>query len=262
MTMPSLLRVRRRHGRAGLFPLAVAVVLALPPAGAAASTGSAESAPDTLDSLAPQVSVVRPDGGETFAAATAETLRWTIAEHSWPTTGEPVRVRVFDGGDVLLDDTVAPDAGGDYSYVWLVPLGVETTAATLRIDAVDRFGWSGTDTGGDFTITDPVTAVPAARLTDALGPVWPNPFNPSTTIAFSLRASARVELAVYDLRGRKLAGLVSGRRDAGRHEVVWLGRDDRGRALPSGTYLARLTIATDDASRTTASLVARLTLVK
>jgi len=77
----------------------------------------------------------------------------------------------------------------------------------------------------------------APTLTDA----FPNPFNPSTTLAFTLPAAGTVRLDVYDVTGRRVRRLLDGPAAAGRNEVVWDGRDDAGRALASGAYLARLT---------------------
>jgi len=81
-------------------------------------------------------------------------------------------------------------------------------------------------------------APPAARAPELAAA--PNPFNPRTTLAFTLDRGGPVRLAVYDPRGHRLAVLVDEQRAAGRHEIVWDGRDDTGRALPSGLYLARL----------------------
>lgn len=68
----------------------------------------------------------------------------------------------------------------------------------------------------------------------------PNPFNPRTAIAFELPAEAAVRLEVFDLAGNRLCSLVDGVLPAGTHEATWDGRDSRGRAQPSGHYLARL----------------------
>jgi hypothetical protein len=68
----------------------------------------------------------------------------------------------------------------------------------------------------------------------------PNPFNPSTTLSFSLKTAGRARLSVHDLRGRLLRVLAQGELSAGRHESVWDGLDRSGRALPSGVYFARL----------------------
>jgi hypothetical protein len=68
----------------------------------------------------------------------------------------------------------------------------------------------------------------------------PNPFNPMTDIRYSVAQSGHVNLAVYDVAGRRLRTLVDGRLIAGDHHVTWDGKDDAGRALPSGTYFCRV----------------------
>jgi subtilisin-like proprotein convertase family protein len=84
--------------------------------------------------------------------------------------------------------------------------------------------------------TDAVDPAPAF----ALHGNWPNPFNPSTCLEFSLDAPGRARLGVYDLRGRLLARPLDEDLAAGTHSVLWHGRDQAGRTLPSGVYLARL----------------------
>ncbi len=65
---------------------------------------------------------------------------------------------------------------------------------------------------------------------------YPNPFNPSTTISYTLDNANSVKLAVYDLSGREVATLVDGYREIGTHEVTF---DASG--LASGVYVYRLT---------------------
>ena len=77
---------------------------------------------------------------------------------------------------------------------------------------------------------------------DELLQPYPNPFNPVTTLAFTLKDPARVELAVFDLRGRRMAGIHSGPLDSGRHEFQWNGQDQQGLRVASGVYFARLKI--------------------
>ncbi len=69
----------------------------------------------------------------------------------------------------------------------------------------------------------------------------PNPFNPSTTVGFSLATATGVELSVYDITGRLVATLASGEFPAGSHAAVWDGRDDTGRETASGIYFYALT---------------------
>jgi aminopeptidase N len=64
----------------------------------------------------------------------------------------------------------------------------------------------------------------------------PNPFSAATRIAFSLPKALEVEMNVYDVRGREVARLIDKRMDAGRHSVMWTGRDRAGRAVAPGVY--------------------------
>ena len=68
----------------------------------------------------------------------------------------------------------------------------------------------------------------------------PNPFNPSTTVRFSLRQPGKVSLTIYDILGRTIRKLIDGNLESGVHDVSFDGHDDRGRPLASGIYLARL----------------------
>lgn len=104
-------------------------------------------------------------------------------------------------------------------------------------------------------IAAPDIADRRAPALPALDPCQPNPFNPSTTIRLELPAPGLASLDVFDLSGRRVRALLSGHQDAGAHSVVWDGRDDAGRIVGAGTYLARLEAG--GAASTT-----RMTLVK
>jgi subtilisin family serine protease len=77
--------------------------------------------------------------------------------------------------------------------------------------------------------------------TFALGQNYPNPFNASTSIRFSLDKPGVVTLSIFDLLGRKVRQLHSGKLSAGEHAYVWDGSDDRGSAVTSGIYFYKLT---------------------
>jgi hypothetical protein len=86
------------------------------------------------------------------------------------------------------------------------------------------------------TVTD-VSPAPA-KLDFALPA--PNPSADRTRLAFSLTVRGPVDLSVFDLAGRRVRGLSSGVFDAGPHEILWDGRGEDGRLVPSGLYFARL----------------------
>lgn len=64
---------------------------------------------------------------------------------------------------------------------------------------------------------------------------YPNPFNPTTTIRFSVETSHATSLHIYDINGRLVETLVNGEMQAGDHEIVWNAGEK-----PSGVYFLRL----------------------
>lgn len=70
----------------------------------------------------------------------------------------------------------------------------------------------------------------------ALHQNYPNPFNPATTISFDLSRRSNITLSVYNILGQKVATLLNGFLDAGRHETLWNGCTDRGETVGSGLY--------------------------
>jgi flagellar hook assembly protein FlgD len=89
-----------------------------------------------------------------------------------------------------------------------------------------------------------VAAKKKVTLPDALQffPNYPNPFSDQTTLEYVLPDPGQVRLAVYDVLGRQVRVLVDENQKAGRHTVPWDGRDESGRRLASGVYLARLVV--------------------
>jgi len=69
---------------------------------------------------------------------------------------------------------------------------------------------------------------------------YPNPFNPSTTIAYSLKESGKVEIGIYNLKGQLVRTLVNEAKAAGNHIAVFDGLDNHGMNLGSGVYLYRM----------------------
>jgi hypothetical protein len=74
----------------------------------------------------------------------------------------------------------------------------------------------------------------------ALAAAQPNPFNPVTTIEYQIAVATKVDLKVFDLRGRLVRTLVAGPQPQGLHAVRWDGRDGAGRSVASGVYVYRM----------------------
>jgi hypothetical protein len=77
---------------------------------------------------------------------------------------------------------------------------------------------------------------------ESLLSIYPNPFNPSTTIRFQLNndTTENTELVIYNIKGQKVKQLVSDQLAAGKHEVIWNGTDETGKIVSSGIYFCKL----------------------
>jgi hypothetical protein len=69
---------------------------------------------------------------------------------------------------------------------------------------------------------------------------YPNPFNPTTNISFSLKERQNVQIYVYNTKGQLVKRLISQNMNAGNHTVVWNGKDNNGRSVASGIYFYRM----------------------
>ncbi len=105
--------------------------------------------------------------------------------------------------------------------------------------------FGGGDRGTPGAVNDVVSsALPGALLSTRLLGNRPNPFNPITTIQFTLERQEHVSLIVFDIRGRKVRALVGGVLEPGLYDrIVWDGKNDSGQPVQSGTYVYQLETA-------------------
>lgn len=174
----------------------------------------------------------------------------------------PVELTAFDGlvdgDDVALAWSTAsernnagfavefaPEAGGDFSEIGFVA-GYGTSdlprdyAFTHRpagfVGQTVYYRLKQLDFDGAFAYSDVLAvALPASHVT-VLHPAYPNPFNPATTLAFTLPAESHVRLAIYDASGRLVQELIDEVRPAGYHHATFEAQE----MLSSGLYLYRL----------------------
>ena len=184
-------------------------------------------------------------------------------------TGETIDMGAYEGAVIPMEVTVTTDppglevivAGSSYTspYTMASVSGMEIMIGVASPQTVNEITYSFVEwsDGGDTThvvtlpdtnvtytaiFTDQVTGdeVEPVPLLNALHQNHPNPFNPVTTIGFSLGGRGHVSLAVYDVAGRLVKVLADRVMDAGPHEAAWDGRDARGKAVASGVYFYRL----------------------
>lgn len=162
------------------------------------------------------------------------------------TNGESYHDQAFRYMYPTTDGLQVPPAPGTYHYVVpcildLIEWDYTKLRATVYVQDNDSWKVHNTTTGFLSALTYDVAvsdgALPA-RLTAS--PVRPNPFNPSTSVAFSLPAAQKVRVTVHDLEGKLVATLLDEQRAAGPHTLIWDGRDGAGRNSASGTYVFRI----------------------
>ena len=154
------------------------------------------------------------------------------------------------------------DADPSFVGAGMHPYALKPVSPCVDVGPVDASAWPETDLAGQVRVQNgrvdvgayelaADTAVQAEAVYAArLEPPHPNPCNPRATITFDLPAAQSVRLGVYDLGGRLVRPLRAEIAEAGRHEVVWDGRDASGAAVPSGVYLCRLLTGTEALTRT------------
>ncbi|MCH7529058.1 MAG: T9SS type A sorting domain-containing protein [Candidatus Marinimicrobia bacterium] len=91
---------------------------------------------------------------------------------------------------------------------------------------------------------------------------YPNPFNPATTIEFTLPRREPVRIVVYDLLGRSVRQLTSATLEPGRQSISWDGRDDHGRQVATGMYIYRLLVPPTEGVTPSTSLARKMMLLK
>jgi hypothetical protein len=123
-------------------------------------------------------------------------------------------------------------------------------SGSVLSDATTGYGVSGNgfdEACGLVEIAPVPTSVRSAALPAhlILDPVYPNPFNPASTLRYHVEHEASVQLAVYDVNGRRVRTLFAGSRAAGWHDATWDGSDANGSRVASGVYFLRLTSANE-----------------
>ncbi len=145
------------------------------------------------------------------------------------------RIQIYFGD---LDDTLYFE--NDYTYA----NGQINAETTSMLDFPSSEMLPNSRTLYEYTTIvendDPVVPAQVTSLN-----VYPNPFNPSATISYSLREADNVRLDVFNLKGQKVRVLDEGIKTTGMHNVIWDGTDSSGNVLQSGIYFLRISSGND-----------------
>jgi hypothetical protein len=154
------------------------------------------------------------------------------------------------GSQLLNNELVhANNTRRSWTFDWTAPL-VDGTANLYAVGMTsngsgsngDSWNWYGGAVGIAFpvTVSSLVAADDPAAMEMTLGPAMPSPTLGATTVRFSLARASSVHLSVFDLRGRRIAELLSGGLPAGQHSATWMGGGADGSRVAAGWYVIRL----------------------
>ncbi len=175
------------------------------------------------DWTAPTVTIADPIVGDSV------TLGWTALDNGL--IAHYLIDYTTDGGQSWLE--VASGPGGDSGAVTL-PIPDQIPALGIRVTCYDQ----AENAGADTLVVTPTSAddhdgaVPSAYY---LAQSYPNPFNPSATIAYGLPVASHVIIEIFDITGARITVLQDEYREAGDYNVVWHAND-----VTSGTYFYRI----------------------
>lgn len=164
--------------------------------------------------------------------------------------GTKVKIKVFiNGQPTWLLREISAQSGYCGQNMLTVHFGIGTAT---NVDTV-RIEWpSGiVDIYEDINVNQQIFALEGQQITGTKEPVlpvlttlsnYPNPFTDSTSFEFELKKEAAIELAVFDLKGKKLAKISSGRYNSGIHNIAWNGELSNGQHIPPGVYVLTLIV--------------------
>ena len=179
----------------------------------------------------PYINLSSPNGGEKWTLGSVHTITW------YSHGVDRINIEYStENGATWHDIGIVNAASGKFD--WTIPL-IESENCLVRVTSKENSSISDTSDAvfAFVLVTSMDEEIPIAF---SLYPVSPNPFNPSTTISFTLPSSTLANLIIYDIAGRRVNQLFSDYRPTGAGTAVWDGKDDSGRPVSSGVYIARL----------------------
>ena len=150
----------------------------------------------------------------------------------------------------MFDETITPDMPEYYQLHETSPCidsGMEDVSH-LGLPAMDLAGnqriWNNRIDMGAFEFgSEPYVSIKDPIVPPVLGfhlTNYPNPFNPSTTISFTLSHSENITLNIYNIKGQLVRTLLNDKKEAGRYSIIWDGVDEKKNNVSSGIYFYRL----------------------
>ncbi len=199
---------------------------------------------DVTPAESPTVTVITPNGDETWEVGSVYDVTWTATDDEGVTS---VDILLSTDAGVTFSHTIATGEANDGVYTWLVDV-VPTSEARVKVVAYDGGGNSGEDmSDGDFEIYDPSAAIAESGMPAelVLTGIRPNPVMEHAALHFVIPTDGDIEIMLYDVSGRLVARLADGCYTAGYHSVSLKPESD----VRSGIYFVNLRLGSESTTR-------------
>ncbi|MBI9031289.1 T9SS type A sorting domain-containing protein [bacterium] len=128
-------------------------------------------------------------------------------------------------------------------------IGDNFSSSSRTFNCFDRFGYFSSD-GSEFIYSELMISVAnndedIDSLPKVTSKIYPNPFNPETTISFNIPQPGKVNLSIYNIKGQLVKTLLDEETSAGTHSLVWNGKNERGKSVASGIYFSKIKTEAD-----------------
>ncbi|MEW6652356.1 MAG: T9SS type A sorting domain-containing protein [Bacteroidota bacterium] len=144
------------------------------------------------------------------------------------TTGNGIMLTTIDGTDTHSYIYLSKPSGNNPAN-WYVLTDQSGRYTEFLVKAYISYGTS--------DISEPIEILPSAFT---LAQNYPNPFNPSTVISYTLPKQSRVQIKIYDVLGNEVRSLIDEEKNAGKYNILWDSRNNRGTKVSSGVYFYKI----------------------
>lgn len=181
--------------------------------------------------------VTSPNTAVVWNPNTPKTITWDVANTTAaPVSCSNVNIKLSTDGGVTFPVTLISNTPNDGSETVTIPV-IETTTARVKVEAADNIFFDISNENFALSTSIGIGQIESEPYSFSLAQNFPNPFNPSTIISFTIPQKSKVTLQVYDISGKLIGTLIGSEiRTEGKYGVEF-----DGSRLSSGVYIYKLT---------------------